>query len=438
MEYKVKCSYLNAQAKGVFEVDKKKYALGNLLADEVALVDVHKKNIKLKKILEPSKQRQKMACPYFERCGGCHMQHMTKESQFNFKMDLIKNLFKENKINPIIMMEDPSHYRHKVIATFSQDKNKRIIAGIYEEDSHSVCEIKDCMIQNQKANEILITIVDLANKMKYSAYDENRRTGLLRHVLIRVSHAYNEVLVCFVLANNVFGGSKNFVQKLREKHPNITTVTMNVNTRSTSVVLGNQDKIIYGSGVIKDNLCGLDFYIGAKTFYQVNPVQTNVLYQQALKMADLKSNDAVLDTYCGVGTISLAASRQCKKVVGVDINSESIKQAINNAKLNKISNAQFYTMDCSKFMSNAASTKERYDCVIMDPAREGSNELFLSSLVKLKPRKIVYVSCNPVTQKRDCDYLKKNGYKIQVIQPVDCFPFTNHVENIILMSKKEK
>ncbi len=438
MEYKVVCKGLNNQAKGIIEIDKKKITVQNLLKDEEALVEVSKKEVKVKQILTSSKERQKVNCHVYDRCGGCQMLHMTKEAQRNFKMKFIEDLFKNYKINPIIEMENPENYRHKVIATFSTDKNKKIVAGIYEENSHHVVKTENCLIQNKKANDILKSIVALANQMKYTAYDEDRRSGLLRHVLIRVSAYYNEVLVCFVVGNTMFGGSKNLVSRLKEKHPEIKTIVMNVNNRKTSIVLGNQERVLYGKGTIKDNLLGLNFNIGAKTFYQVNPYQTEKLYSVALKMANLKKSDVVLDAYCGIGTISLLAAKQCSHVDGVEINAESIKQAIVNAKNNMINNVRFYTSDCSEYMMKAASKKQKYDVVIMDPAREGSDERFLKSMVNLKPKRIVYISCGPITQKRDTDYLLKNGYVIKEIQPVDLFSLTTHVETVVLMSRKER
>lgn len=437
MEVKIKCIGLDNRGRGEFIYQNKKYSCAGLLENEEALVKIEKNRTECIQILKASSYRKEIACSSFKRCGGCQFQHVTREFETNFKQNYIQSLFPKQIIQPLLVMDNPMHYRHKVIATF-MEKNKKIQAGIYEENTHSVCLAENCLIQHEKANEIIKTIVKLANKMKYSAYNEDRHTGLLRHCLIRVSSAYDEVLVCLVTGNSVFPGSRNFVNELRKIHPEITTVVQNINTRSTSVVLGNQEKVLYGTGMIKDRLDDLNFQISSKTFYQVNPEMTLKLYKKALELADIKKEERVLDAYCGIGTISLFAARLCKEVVGVEINPVSIENAKKNARFNKIQNVHFYAQDCGEFMRKAASQKEKFDTVIMDPAREGSDTNFLESLCILKPKKIVYISCGPDTQKRDVEYLKKKGYQIQLIQPVDLFPSTCHVENICLMSRKEK
>lgn len=435
MEIKIQCTHLNEEGKGVFQAHGKNYALANLLPQETALVQIDKNKVLLKQLLITSQARKKVNCPVFGRCGGCQFQHCDSTVQNDFKMRMMQNLYPKNQIEAILTMPNADHYRHKVIATFSSDKNRKLTAGIYEEESHSVIQSNQCLIQHDTANRIIETIVKLANQMRYSAYDEDRKTGLFRHCLLRISHAYDDVLVCLVLSNNIFPGSKNFVQKLRAIHPEVKTVIMNVNARATSVVLGNQEKVLYGSGSIKDKLCGLNFLISAKTFYQVNPAQTAILYTEALKMAQLKKEEIVLDAYCGIGTISLLAAKQCRQVVGVEINPISIKNAIQNASANQISNVKFYAQDCGQFMLQAAKDKIHFDCVLMDPAREGADKNFLESLIKLRPDRIVYISCGPTTQKRDTDFLIRNGYKIMKIQPVDLFPATVHVESIVLLTK---
>ncbi len=435
MDAKIKCQKLNSQGKGIFQFENKMYACSNLLPNEEAIVEINKNQVKLKQIIKPSPDRQKVLCDVFDRCGGCEFQHLSNVAQNDFKMSYIQDLFPQNKIESIITMDDPTHYRHKVIATFSTNNQKKIIAGIYEEDSHHVCPVNQCRIQHNEANKIIDTIVKLANEFRYSAYNEDKKTGLLRHCLIRVSHYYEEVLVCLVVSNTQIPGSKNFINKLRQIHPNIKTVVFNINNRSTSVVLGNEEKIAYGTGMVKDKLCNLDFLISSKTFYQINPIQTEKLYHKAIELAQLSKEDTVLDAYCGIGTISLIAAKACKEVVGVEINPTSIKNAISNAKTNQIKNAFFITKDCGQYMLQVAQEKKKFDCVIMDPAREGSDENFLNSLIKLNPTRIVYISCGPETQKRDIQLLTKAGYKIKKVQPVDLFPYTIHVENICLLER---
>lgn len=435
MEIKVKCTQLDKQARGVFEIQGKTQSCPNLLPFETAWVEKKKNRWQVNRILEASDQRLEHFCPQFQRCGGCQFQHASRNLEYQWKQERIETLFPKVKIEPIVRYEE-DNYRHKVIATFATDKNKKITAGIYEEDSHRVCPVQDCRIQHEKVNAILQSLLRLLNEMHYTAYDEDTRRGLLRHCLFRVSHYYNEVLLCFVTAEKVFPGSRNLVERLRKLHPEIKTVIQNVNSRSTSVVLGTEEKVLYGTGMIQDQLLGLNFLIGSKTFYQINPKQTEKLYDLALTMADIQKTDVVLDAYCGIGTISLLAAKRAKQVIGVEINPASIQNAKKNAARNKIQNVFFYAMDCGVYMLQAAKEKLVFDCVIMDPAREGSSFEFLSSMVKLKPKKVVYISCGPDTQKRDVDFLLKNGYSIVKIQPVDLFPRTVHIENIVCLKKK--
>lgn len=374
-------------------------------------------------------------CAFANKCGGCQSQGIEYSKQLETKQKFIENLFKPKKCLPIMGMDDPYYYRHKVFATFSSTKDRKVICGIYEENSHKVVPIKDCQIQSEKANEVLLSICDLATKMRIQPYNEDKRIGVLRHAYLRIGYYSKEILLVFVLGQQVFPGSKEFMAKLRKLHPEITTITTQVNTRKTSVVLGEQEKVLYGKGYIQDSLCNIQFQISSKSFYQVNPIQTEKLYSKAISLADISKEDVVLDAYCGIGTISLLVAKQAKEVIGVEINKAAIKDAITNAKINGIKNVKFYAEDVAPFLRDFKQTMKDIDVAIIDPPRAGSDETFLSSLVYLKPRKIVYISCNPITQKRDIQYLESKGYKVNDIQPVDMFPFTDHVENIVKLDK---
>ena len=373
---------------------------------------------------------------YYGECGGCQLQHMSQEAQDQFKQKLVENLLKPfGKVNRILTIKEPYHYRNKVHSTFAYGKKKEVISGIYQEDSHRVIDVDECLIHDHKADEIIETIKGFMKSFKMLPFDEDSGRGFLRHVLIKRGFATNQVMVVLVTSTKVFPGKNNFIKALTKAHPEISTVIMNINNRKTSVVLGNQEIVLYGKGYIEDVLCGKKFQISAKSFYQVNPIQTEILYNKGIEMAKLTGNETAIDAYCGIGTISLIVSDKVKKVIGVELNKDAVRDAIRNAKNNQIKNAQFFNDDAGDFMVKLANEKQKMDLVIMDPPRAGSDEKFLSSLVKLSPKKVVYVSCNPVTLKRDLHYLTKHGYKVKEIQPVDMFPQTAHVEVVVLMSR---
>lgn len=353
------------------------------------------------------------------------------------KRNELQRLFHGANVAPFLSMEDPYHYRCKVIASFAKEKGK-IIAGIYQENTHKVIAEKDTYMQDKQANAILKTIVQYANAYKIEPYNEDTGYGLLRHVLIRVGKYSDEILVCFILANSTFPSRKNFAQSIMQQHPNIKTITYSINAKQTSIVLGNNDKTIIGPGFIYDYLGDLKFRISSRSFYQVNPKQTERLYKVALEKADIKSSDKVLDTYCGIGTITLFASKLAKHVIGVESNPAAIGDAMFNQKINQITNVEFIKKDATVFMNQMAMKKELFDVLIMDPPRRGSTKSFIQAVGKLQPKKVLYISCNPTTLKQDLKEFIKVGYEYTEVIPVDMFPFTDHVECVVLMSRVEK
>lgn len=371
-------------------------------------------------------------CPSEKKCGGCRNIHEPYENSLAFKQDKVNKLYAGKKVERIIGMEDPYHYRHKIYASFSQTRDGRIIAGMYEENTHRLIDSRMCLIQHARANAILQTICTVATDMKLEAYDEDRGTGTLRHAYLRVSHANQEVLVVIVIGSKDLPGSRSFVQKIVSAHPEIRTVILNWNRENTSMILGPKDKVLYGKGYIEDEIDGMVFRISAHTFYQVNPVQTEVMYSTALQYAQLKKTDTVLDMCCGIGTISLLAARKARYVLGVEVNPKSIQDAGKNAVRNHIRNAEFLAMDGEEFIHELLDTP---DVVFLDPPRSGFSGSFMQALEKLGPQKIVYVSCNPVTQARDLKVIESN-YRIEKIQPVDNFPFTSELECIVSLTRK--
>lgn len=390
--------------------------------------------MKIKEI--EAKYKTSPPCPYYGRCGGCQLQHMSYEGQSLYKQTIVEGLLSSfGNVNPILGMKEPYYYRNKIHSTFSYDKKGQIISGFYQENTHNVINIDKCIIQDSKADEIIETIKGFMRSFKMKPYDEDTKQGFLRHVLIKRGFSTGQVMVVLVVASKIFPGKNNYIKALVKKHPEISTIILNINNRKTSVVLGNEEMVLHGKGYIEDILCGVKFQISAKSFYQVNPIQTEILYSKAIEMAKLKGNETVIDAYCGIGTIGLIVSSKVKDVIGVELNKDAVRDAIKNAKMNNIKNAYFYNDDAGDFMVKLAMEDKKVDLVIMDPPRTGSDEKFQSSVVKLSPEKIVYISCNPETQARDLRYLVKNGYKVGEIQPVDMFPWTEHTEVVCLIEK---
>lgn len=379
------------------------------------------------------------ACPLYKKCGGCQLQNMTYEQQLSFKQaKTIKYLGKFGHVEEIIGMEEPYHYRNKVQAAFGTTRGGKIISGVYQSASHNIVLVDECKLEDKIADKIIVDIRNMLPKFKLTAYNEDTGKGFLRHVLVKRGFATNEVMVVLVTGSSIFPGKKEFLKALLDSHKEITTVIWNINQSKTSLVLGKKEEVLYGSGYIEDILCTKRFRISAKSFYQINPVQTEKLYSTAIDFASLTGKETVLDAYCGIGTIGLVALDKAKQVIGVELNSDAVKDAIMNAKINGAKNVRFFCADAGEFMVDMAKAKEKVDVVFMDPPRAGSDIPFLKSVTTLAPEKIVYVSCNVETQARDLHYLCKNGYKVRKIQPVDMFPHTGHVETVCLLSRKEK
>ena len=379
----------------------------------------------------------KQLCPVSGKCGGCNWIDKPYEEQLRAKEKWFQELMKPYcKPEPAIAMEEPAHYRNKVHAVFGEDRKHNTISGIYEAGTHRIVPVDSCLIENQKADEIIVSIRGLMKSFKMRAYNEDTGYGLLRHVLIRTGHVTGQIMVVLVLSSPVMPSKNNFVKALLKLHPEITTIVVNVNNRSTSMVLGDKEQVIYGKGYIEDVLCGKTFRISPKSFYQVNPVQTEKLYKKALEYAGLTGKEMVVDAYCGTGTIGMIASDEAKQVIGVELNADAVRDARNNAKKNGIKNIQFYQNDAGKFLVEMAEQEAKVDVVMMDPPRSGSSEEFLQSVLRMKPEKVVYISCNPETLVRDLKILTKREYKVTKCVGVDMFPFTDSLEAVCALELK--
>ncbi|MGF7142415.1 23S rRNA (uracil1939-C5)-methyltransferase [Anaerotaenia torta] len=377
-------------------------------------------------------------CAFQKACGACNIGYISYEKHLEEKQKEVEKLLKGyGKVEQIIGMAQPDHYRHKVHVVFDHDRKGNPISGIYEEGTHRVIAVERCLIHNEKADAIIATIRGMLKSFKILTYDEDSGYGLFRHVLIRVGYHSGEIMVVLVLASPILPSKNNFVKALRKEHPEITTIVLNVNDKHTSMVLGEKEQVLYGKGFIEDSLCEKVFRISPKSFYQVNPGQIEILYRKAIELAGLTGNETVVDAYCGTGTIGLIAADHAKRVISVELNKDAVRDAVVNAKRNDTNNIEFYQNDAGVFLSQMAEKGDTVDVIFMDPPRTGSTPEFLNAAARISPKKVVYISCNPVTLARDLEHLTKKGYKVKNIIPVDMFAWTSHVETVCLMSRKE-
>lgn len=374
-------------------------------------------------------------CPYVEKCGACHMGKTSYEEELIEKKKLVENYVgKYCKVNDVAGMYYPFHYRNKVHAVFGKKKDK-VIAGTYAAGTHTIIPIEDCLIEDAQASAIIKTVTELISSFKLWVYNEDTGRGLMRHILIRKGMSTKQIMVVLVTAMSEFPHKNNFVAELRKRHPEITTIVQNINDQNTTFVLGEKNKPLYGEGYIEDVLCGLRFRISPNSFYQVNSAQTQVLYKKAISAAGLTGKEVVIDAYCGIGTIGMAMASKAGRVIGIELNKNAVRDAKANAKRNQVQNIHFIAQDATECMIRMADNREKVDVVIMDPPRSGSTEEFVNAVAELKPKKVVYVSCNPETLGRDLGWFKKKGYQAKEAWPVDMFGWTEHVETVVLLSK---
>lgn len=373
-------------------------------------------------------------CKVYKKCSGCQLSNLDYLSQVKLKQSNLRKLFSNLvKVNKILPAASPLNYRNKAQLVFKKEKGKTRF-GIYQSANKGIVLTPSCPLHTDTANEIAATLCMLFDRFSLAPFDFKRRQGFIRSVVIREGFMTGEVLINIIASKNTFSKEKEFCERLSTFHPCIKSVII-TESQSEKLTCGGNPRVIFGSEFITDTLCGLDFKIGYNTFYQINPVQTEVLYSTAIKMANLTKEDSVLDAYCGIGTISLACAKDCKKVIGVELNESSIENAKENCKLNNITNAEFYANDVKKQIKTLLNKGERFDICFVDPPRMGCDIEFLKSISSAEIPKIVYISCNPETQVRDLRYLKKQGYEIKKQQGVDMFPYTKHVESVVMIQR---
>ena len=441
-----KCVDLSFEGKGVVKLSYGTVFVDGLFPGEEAEIEIQYKRAgsyfgKVFRLIKKSPDRIQPKCGVCTACGGCQLQQLSYPAQLEYKTKKVADAFRRQKLENIevlqcISAENPYEYRNKIQVPIGRDPHGHIVSGFYRSGTHKIIPIDKCWIEDTKAGKIILELKNLMKEFHYAPYNEDTRTGLVRHVLIRTSYHYDEVMVTLVTNQDEFKGKNNFVKEWIRRCPNIKSLIQNINTRDTNVILGEKERVLFGPSVIKDSILGVDFLISSKSFFQVNPVQVEKLYGKALEFAHLSKDENVLDAYCGIGTISLCASKYVKKVTGVEIVKEAIVDAKKNAKLNNIDNAEFLLGDAGEVFERLTAQGEKYSTVFVDPPRKGLDQKFIDTLLRLKPEKVVYVSCEPETLARDIKLLSQI-YKINQIQPVDMFPMTFHVETIVGLSLKQ-
>ncbi|MCR5348598.1 MAG: 23S rRNA (uracil(1939)-C(5))-methyltransferase RlmD [Bacilli bacterium] len=441
-----KCVDISHEGKGVVKDGKDVYFVAGVFPGEegefeFSYARAGAKFAKTVRLETVSKDRVQPRCKICSACGGCAFQQLSYPAQLEYKRKKVQEQFRKiAKMDveplPCLGMEDPYFYRNKIQMPFGKDNRGNLYCGFYKEGTHVIVPVDTCFIEDQRAKKILDAIKRLGKSFHIEPYMEDEGRGFLRHVLIRTSKHKPEVMVALVTYKDAFPSRSNFVKALVRECPEITTVIQNVNSRKTNVILGSFERTLYGPGYIEDLLCGICFRISSKSFYQVNPVMTEVLYQKAIEAAKLTGEETVFDAYSGIGTIGMVASKHCKDVIAVEIVPEAVADARRSAKANGVNNVSFYCDDASSFMVRMAEKKQHVDVVFLDPPRKGSDQRCLDAICKLNPLRIVYVSCDPSTLARDCAYLNKK-YRLESLQPVDMFPHTMHVETVAMLTLRE-
>ena len=394
---------------------------------------------KLIEIINPSPFRKDPDCKYFNKCGGCNLLHLNYDKQLDLKADFIQSNLKkiakieDVKVSKVIGMDSPFHYRNK--ASFPINFTNDVNIGFYKARSHDIINIDNCIIQNPINTVIIEKIREFIKESKISIYDENTSKGDLRHIVTRIGNKTNELLICIVINNTKFLYKDLLIKKLKDI-PNLDSIVINFNTKNNNTILGDKIETIYGKGYIVDYIKDLKFNISPLSFYQVNPIQTEALYQTALDFCNLTNNEIVFDAYCGIGTISLFLAKNCKKVYGIEIVPDAIKNAVANAKLNNIHHVEFFTGKSEEIIPDLIFKENIYpDIVVVDPPRKGCDKILLDAISKTSIKKLVYVSCDNATLARDIAYLSNFGFKLNKIQPVDMFCMTTHIECVALITR---
>ncbi|NTU21257.1 23S rRNA (uracil(1939)-C(5))-methyltransferase RlmD [Brevibacillus sp. HB1.2] len=446
----VEITGLNHEGAGVGRIEGYTLFVDGALAGERvhARVDHVKKNFgfaKLTEVVEASTHRFQPPCPLYDRCGGCSLQHLAYEEQLRHKQQIVRDNLRRIggfqvegegaiTVHPTLGMSDPWRYRNKAQVPIGEE-NGALVGGFYAEKSHSIIDMNECLIQHQANDDAVAAVKQAATKLNIKAYDETRNTGLLRHVVVKVGVKTGEVMVVLVTTKEQIPQRDQLVEAIRAKVAGVTSIVQNINPDKTNVIFGKKTVTLWGSDVIYDYIGPIKFAISARSFYQVNPAQTEVLYNKTLEYAGATGTETVIDAYCGIGTISLFLAQKSKHVYGVEIVPEAIADANRNAQLNGVENATFEAGPAEVVIPAWKEKGIRADVIVVDPPRKGCDEALLTTILEMQPERVVYVSCNPSTLARDLKVLA-DSYAVKEVQPVDMFPHTGHVESVALLVKK--
>lgn len=432
---------ISHEGKSVGKIDELTVFIdGGTLGDTVKLrITEMKKNFALGKVIEivkPSRHRVESNCKVSDECGGCQLRELDYERQLKMKTDKVKNDLQrigklENVIvHDIIGMDKPIRYRNKAQVPVGENH-----IGFYKKGSNSIVDTDECVIQTKSTEKVIKLVRDFMKKYEVPGYSKRNATGVIRHIVTKVSFKTGDMMIIIVTNSPKFPHKEEFIAMINKEMPSVKSIIQNINSKRTNLVLGERNKIIYGHGKIIDYIGDLQFKISPNSFFQVNPKQTQLLYEKALKFADLKKDETVFDIYSGIGSLSLFLSKKAKKVYGIEVVKEAVEDAKENAKINKISNVEFYEGAAETVLAELCEEGKTADVVVLDPPRKGCELEVLDSIIKLSPKRIVYVSCNPSTLARDLSYLSENGYVVKEVQPVDMFPGSVHVETVTLLVK---
>lgn len=444
-EYEIRISSLGSSGEGVgrmegFTVFVTGGLPGELVRVRIGEVKKSYASGRLLKVLEASLDRVEPKCPIYKECGGCQLQHLSYEGQLKVKQQQVKDAMerighqKDLPVLPVLGAENPWNYRNKVAFPVGREKGRTII-GCFAQGSHKIIDASNCLIQDELNNEAINAVREVVEKLGIPVYDEDRHTGIMRHVVARTG-INGQLMVVLVTAVKELRREKEIVKMLRSRLPKMVSLQQNIQTYRNNVILGRETKLLWGRPTIKAKLGKFLFNVSARSFFQVNTKQAEVLYDKALEFAQLTGKETVIDAYCGTGTISLYLAQKARKVYGVEIVSPAIKDAEKNARENNVRNAEFIVGDCTKVMPRLYKQGVRPDVVVVDPPRAGCTQQVLETFANMQPQRIVYVSCNPATLARDIEILDGLGYKAEKVQPVDMFSHSSHVENVCLLKMK--
>ncbi|MCD9067242.1 23S rRNA (uracil(1939)-C(5))-methyltransferase RlmD [Staphylococcus pasteuri] len=437
---------LTHEGHGVVKIDRYPIFVPNALINETIEYKIIKvkKNFAIGKLLNvivESDSRVEPPCVYYDKCGGCQLQHMTYQAQLTMKKEQVINLFhrkgsfNDTVIHDTVGMEDPWRYRNKSQIPIGLNNNKKPIMGFYRQRSHDIIDMDSCLIQDEKHQQVMNDVKQLISELNISVYNEKTKKGLLRHLVVRTGHYTNQMMIILVTNGKAFKQANQLVEALVKLHPNVTSIKQNINDAHSNVIMGRKSITLYGTDEIEDKLSEITFNISDQSFYQINSHQTEKLYNQALEYAQLTGNEIVLDTYCGIGTIGLYMAGKSKHVYGVEVVPSAIKDAEENATINQLENTTFVCGKAEEVILKCKAEGIRPDVVMVDPPRKGCDETFIKTLLELNPKRIVYISCNPSTQQRDAQLLSQQ-YDLKEITPVDMFPQTTHIETVALFERK--